>query len=249
VRLSSQRGADGLDEVGGQLGQRAHDLGAAAGEGVGVSCTDQADEPRACGPGHVGVAPGVADEDDLVTGEAGGDDPRHKLHGLAVPRAPTVDRREPLEQSVPLAELADEQHARAAAQQNRDAGRGEALDRGDDVGEHLAAPHPSRLLRLEAARHLRQPRVAGSELIQLGRELGPGRGEVLPGRLGPLEAQLVDEQPDGQVGEEAHRVGDRAVEVESDGAHARVLGARPGGPPRPVESHHDDPGGEQPHRR
>ena len=91
--------------------------------------------------------------------------------------------------------------------------------------------------------------MAGSELIQLGRELGPGRGEVLPGRLGPLEAQLVDEQPDGQVGEEAHRVGDRAVEVESDGAHARVLAARPGGPPRPAEPHHDDPGGEQPHRR
>jgi hypothetical protein len=80
-----------LDEVGGQLGQRAHDLGAAAGEGVGVSCTEQADEPGACGPGHVGVASGVADEEDLVTGEAGGGDPRHKLHRLPVPRAPTVD--------------------------------------------------------------------------------------------------------------------------------------------------------------
>ena len=80
MRLPRHRGADGLDEGGGQLGQGAHDLGAAAGQGVGVSCTDQADEPGACGPGHVGVAPGVADEDDLVTGEAGSDSPRHKLH-------------------------------------------------------------------------------------------------------------------------------------------------------------------------
>ena len=66
-----------MDEVGGQLGQRGYDLGAAAGEGVGVSCTDQADEPCAGGAGHVGVAPGVADKDDLVTCEAGGGDPRH----------------------------------------------------------------------------------------------------------------------------------------------------------------------------
>ena len=113
-----------MDEVGGQLGQRAHDLGAAAGEGVGVSCTDQADEPGARGPGDVGVAPAVADEDDLVTGEAGGGDRRHKLHGLPVLRAPTVDRRKPLEQPVPLAELADELLSRAAAQQDRDARRG-----------------------------------------------------------------------------------------------------------------------------
>jgi hypothetical protein len=86
-----------LEEAGGQLGQRAHDLGAAAGEGVGVSRPDQADEPGACVAGHVGVAPGVADEDDLVTGEAGGGDARYKLHGLGVPMIPTVDRREPLE--------------------------------------------------------------------------------------------------------------------------------------------------------
>ncbi len=248
MRLPCHRGADGFDEGGGQLRQGADDLGAAAGQTVGVSGTDQADEPGACGPGHVGVAPGVANEDDLVPGEAGRGDPRHKLHGLGVPQVPTVDRGELLEQPVPLAELADERGPRAAAQQDRDAGRGEALNRGDDVGEHLAALHPTCLLGLEAARHLRQPRLARSDLSQLGRERGPGRGEVLPGRLGPLEAQLVDEQPDGQLGEEAHRVGDGAVEVESDGAYARVWGAWPGGPPRQAEPHHDDPGGEQRHR-
>jgi hypothetical protein len=91
--------------------------------------------------------------------------------------------------------------------------------------------------------------VARSELIQLGRKLGPGRGEVLPGRLGALEAQLVDEQAHRQFGEEAHRVRDRAVEVESDGAHARVLGARPGDPPRPAQPHNEDPRAQQPHRR
>ena len=64
MRLQCHRGADGLDEVGRQLGQRGYDLGAAAGEGVGVSCTDQADEAGACGAGDVGVAPGVADEDE-----------------------------------------------------------------------------------------------------------------------------------------------------------------------------------------
>ena len=140
VRLPLHRGADGLEKVGGQLGQRADDLGAAAGQAVGVSSTDQADEAGACGACHVGVASGVADEDDLVSGEAGGSDPRHKLHELDVPQAPTVDRGEPVEQPVPLAELADERRPRAAAQQDRDAGRGEALDRGDDVGEHLAFP-------------------------------------------------------------------------------------------------------------
>ena len=80
-----------------------------------MSCTDQADEPGASGASHVGVAPGVADEDDLVTGEAGRGDPPHKLYELGVPRAPTVDRGEPLEQPVPLAELADERRPRAAA--------------------------------------------------------------------------------------------------------------------------------------
>ena len=153
-----------------------------------------------------------------------------------------------MEQPVPVAELADERRPCTAAQQDRDAGCGEAFERRDDVAEHLALPHPSCLFRLEAARHLRQPRLAGSDLIELGRERRPGRGEVLPGRLGPLEAQLVDEQPDGQVGEETHRVGDGAVEVERDGAHAGVLGAWPGRPPRPVEPHHDDPGGQQRHR-
>ena len=103
--------------------------------------------------------------------------------------------------------------------------------------------------RLEAARHRRQPRVAGSELIQLGRELGPGGGEVLPGRLSPLEAQLVDEQPDGQVSQEAHRVGDRAVEVKRDGAHAAYSKPGPAARPRPAKPRRDDPGGEQPHRR
>jgi hypothetical protein len=67
---------DGSDDGGGQLGQGDHDLGAAAGQGVGVSCTNQADEPGACGPGDVDVAPGVADVDDFVTGEAGSGDPR-----------------------------------------------------------------------------------------------------------------------------------------------------------------------------
>ena len=91
VRVDRHRGADGSDEVGGQFGQRADDLGAAAGEGVGVCCAHQADESGACGAGHVGVASGVADEDDLVSGEAGGGDSRHKLHGLGVPQAPPVD--------------------------------------------------------------------------------------------------------------------------------------------------------------
>ncbi|MGH2927995.1 MAG: hypothetical protein ACRDL8_07320, partial [Solirubrobacteraceae bacterium] len=101
MRLARERGVDGFDEVGRQLGQRAHDLGAAASEDVGVSLTEQADEPRAYGTGDVGVTPGVADEHDLVTSEAGGGDPRPKLEGLRVPWAPTVDRREPLEQPVP----------------------------------------------------------------------------------------------------------------------------------------------------
>ena len=56
-----------------------------------MSCTHQADEPGACGAGDVGVAPGVADEDDLVTGEAGGPDARHELYELAVPGPPSVD--------------------------------------------------------------------------------------------------------------------------------------------------------------
>jgi len=91
VRVAGHRGAHGSEKGGGQLGQRGDDLGAAAGQAVGVSCTDEADEPRACGPGHVGVAAGVADEHDLVSREVGGGDPRHKLHRLGVPRAPTVD--------------------------------------------------------------------------------------------------------------------------------------------------------------
>ena len=41
MRLPRQREADGLHDVGGQLGQRAHDLRAAAGEGVGVPCAEQ----------------------------------------------------------------------------------------------------------------------------------------------------------------------------------------------------------------
>jgi hypothetical protein len=56
-----------------------------------VSCTHQADETGACGPGDVGVAASVADEDDLVTGEAGGPDRRHELHELAVPGPPSVN--------------------------------------------------------------------------------------------------------------------------------------------------------------
>lgn len=91
MRLARHRRAASSDELVGELGQRAHDLGAAAGEGVGVSCTHQADEAGACGAGDVGVAPGVADEDDLVTGEAGGPDARHELYELAVPGPPSVD--------------------------------------------------------------------------------------------------------------------------------------------------------------
>ena len=73
--LPRHRRVDGSVEGGGQLGQGAHDLGAAAGQAVGVTWTDQADEPGAGGPGHVGVAPGVADEDDVVTSKAGCGDP------------------------------------------------------------------------------------------------------------------------------------------------------------------------------
>ena len=91
MRFLRHRGADRSDDGAGQLGQGAHDPGAAARQAVGVSCTDQAEEPGACGPGHVGVAAGVADEDDHVTSEADSGSPRHKLHGLGVPRAPTVD--------------------------------------------------------------------------------------------------------------------------------------------------------------
>ena len=90
VCVHRHRGADGLEEVGGQFGQRADDLGAAAGEGVGVACTDQA-ESGACGAGHVGVSSGVADEDDFVSGEAGGGDPGNELHAFGVPEAPSVD--------------------------------------------------------------------------------------------------------------------------------------------------------------
>jgi hypothetical protein len=56
-----------------------------------VSRTHQADEPGACGSGDVGVAASVADEGDLVTGEAGGPDRRHELYELAVPGPPSVD--------------------------------------------------------------------------------------------------------------------------------------------------------------
>ena len=72
MRLPRHRRAASSDEHVGELGQRAHDLDTAAGECVGVSRTHQADEPGACGSGDVGVAASVADEGDLVTGEAGG---------------------------------------------------------------------------------------------------------------------------------------------------------------------------------
>jgi hypothetical protein len=80
-----------LDDGGGQFGQGADDLGTAAGECVWVSCTDEPDEPRACGAGDVRIAPGVTDEDDLVSGEPDGSDPGNELHRLGVPRAPPID--------------------------------------------------------------------------------------------------------------------------------------------------------------
>ena len=80
-----------MHDGGGEFGQRADDLGAAAGEGVGVSCTDEADEPRACGLGHVRVAPGITDEEHLVSGEPDGGDRGDELQRLGVPRAPPVN--------------------------------------------------------------------------------------------------------------------------------------------------------------
>ena len=77
---------------------------------------------RAC------IATAVADEHDLLTVEAGSGDRRQDLHRLRVPRGPTIDRREALQQPVTLAELADELRPRAAAQQDGDAGRGDLYD-------------------------------------------------------------------------------------------------------------------------